>query len=499
MADLPKAPFLLGAAFAVLILIALVSIALLERTQGDRDRLLATVETEAQLDQLLADMRRLESGQRGYILTGDAEFLTPYRETLPRVDEKLTNIEAAIGGIPAQVERLGKLKPLIQAKRNELAESIRLFDAGKPAEAIGLVRGGLGLRIMDNIRDAVYAIKRANADSRAEQYAQSRSQEQWLLGTNIAAVGLIVLLGGVSLMMIHRANLAMRKAQNVLRNANSELEAAVAARTAELTAANEEIQKFAYIVSHDLRSPLVNIMGFTSELETLKGAIFHAGNGAGPNGANGALAHPGGPGAQPTKAALEEDFTEAIGFIKASITKMDRLINAVLTISREGNRSLKPERVDMNDLFQTIRSAIAHQAQEAEADIALEPLPSIVSDRLALEQIFSNLVDNALKYLRDDEKGRIRVTSAAHGGKVTFEVKDNGRGIAPRDQGRIFELFRRAGTQDKPGEGMGLAHVRALVRRLGGSISVHSTPGEGSVFSVTLPRTLPNQSKRIGA
>ncbi len=192
-------------------------------------------------------------------------------------------------------------------------------------------------------------------------------------------------------------------------------------------------------------------------------------------------------------------MTEAIGFIKASITKMDRLINAVLTISREGNRSLKAERIDMNDLFQTIRAAIAHQAQEADAKIELEDLPNLVSDRLAMEQIFSNLVDNALKYLRTDEKGQIHVSSAVNGSKVTIEVKDNGRGIAPRDQGRIFELFRRAGTQDKPGEGMGLAHVRALVRRLGGSISVQSTPGQGSVFSVTLPRTLPNQSKRIGA
>ena len=108
-------------------------------------------------------------------------------------------------------------------------------------------------------------------------------------------------------------------------------------------------------------------------------------------------------------------------------------------------------------------------------------------------------MDNALKYLRKDVQGRIGIKATHQGDKVIVEISDNGRGIERRDQGRIFELFRRSGVQDRPGEGMGLAHVRALVRRLGGSIAVESTPGEGSVFRVSLPRTLLREARRMSA
>ncbi len=392
-----------------------------------------------------------------------------------------------------------RLRPLVRGKLDEMSESLRLYDAGQRDEAVALVRSGLGLRYMDSIREIVQQIGKETSQQRELQHDLARSQERWLLGVNMVSVTLILILAVVSLLVFRRANVTMRRAQEVLKESNAELEANVAARTAELTAANEEIQKFAYIVSHDLRSPLVNIMGFTSELEALKGDLFEGLKPAAHGSVNGsdddqALMN----GAAPT-ARLEEDFDEALSFIKASITKMDRLINAVLTISREGNRTLQPEPIDMNEMFDSITSAVAHQAQEADAEIKVAAMPTIVSDRLAIEQVFSNLVDNALKYLRKDVQGQINVEAKNQGNKVIVEISDNGRGIERRDQTRIFELFRRAGVQDRPGEGMGLAHVRALVRRLGGSITVDSTPGEGSVFRVALPRTLLGEGKRISA
>jgi signal transduction histidine kinase len=193
---------------------------------------------------------------------------------------------------------------------------------------------------------------------------------------------------------------------------------------------------------------------------------------------------------------LEKDFDEALGFIKASITKMDRLIHSILTISREGTRTLQAEKIDLNEMFDTILSAAAHQVQEAEAEVNVASMPTIVSDRLAVEQVFSNLIDNALKYLRNDEKGRIDVNFARRNDRVVIEIEDNGRGIAEKDKGRVFELFRRAGVQDRPGNGMGLAHTRALVRRLGGSITLDSALGKGSTFRVSLPQSLPDQRTR---
>lgn len=183
---------------------------------------------------------------------------------------------------------------------------------------------------------------------------------------------------------------------------------------------------------------------------------------------------------------------EAVGFIRTSTNKMDRLINAILKLSREGRRALNAERVDLGRLLTAIRDSVQHQLGQAEATLKIASgLPTIVSDRLALEQIFGNLLDNAVKYLAKDRPGVIEIRGATARGRVEIEVADNGRGIPAADHERIFELFRRSGAQDRPGEGIGLAHVRALVRRLGGDITVQSDPGSGSRFIVALPQRIP--------
>jgi signal transduction histidine kinase len=188
---------------------------------------------------------------------------------------------------------------------------------------------------------------------------------------------------------------------------------------------------------------------------------------------------------------LSTDFAEALEFIKSSIAKMDRLISAILNLTREGRREFQPVEIDTRELIEGIISTVAHQASEANAQIRIEPLPDIVSDRLALEQIFSNLIDNALKYLKPGVPGDILIRGRTKLGFAIYEVIDNGRGINPTDQQRIFDLFRRAGAQDRPGQGIGLAHVRTLVRRLGGTISVASELHRGSTFTITLPTKWP--------
>ncbi len=274
----------------------------------------------------------------------------------------------------------------------------------------------------------------------------------------------------------------MSTANAELAGVNDRLEASVAERTADLTAANEEIQRFAYIVSHDLRSPLVNIMGFTSELETATAALtrFVENATAGMDDRESAE----------VRASVTEDLPEAIRFIKSSTAKMDRLIAAILRLSREGRRVLRPEPVALGALAAGIVESLAHQLVEHDAEIEIGALPDLVTDRLAIEQVLSNLIENAVKYLKPGRPGRIIVRGRSLGRFALLDVADNGRGIATRDLERIFDLFRRAGDQTVPGEGIGLAHVRALVRRLGGKVDCESVPDVGSTFRIRLPLVL---------
>jgi hypothetical protein len=314
--------------------------------------------------------------------------------------------------------------------------------------------------------------------------------------------GLVLVLAGISIFLVRRSATARDQAEARLRDNYLNLESTVQERTADLREANEEIQRFAYIVSHDLRSPLVNIMGFTSELEELRHDIFRriatlsrdATAQTVPETANDVE-----PRLDAADQQLSQDFTEALGFIKSSIGKMDRLISAILNLTREGRREFRPVLIDTRELIEGIVATVAHQAAEAEAQIRLEPLPQIVSDRLALEQIFSNLIDNALKYLKPGVPGDIAIRGREKLGFAIFEVADNGRGIDPKDHQRIFDLFRRAGTQDRPGQGIGLAHVRALVRRLGGTMSVASALGDGSTFTITLPAKWSTTNRELSA
>jgi signal transduction histidine kinase len=168
---------------------------------------------------------------------------------------------------------------------------------------------------------------------------------------------------------------------------------------------------------------------------------------------------------------------------------MDGLINAVLVLSRLGHRELKPEPLDMNEIAKSILSSLAHQIEQRKTVVTIGELPTIAADKLAMEQIMGNLLDNALKYLDPGRDGQIAVTAEQNGEEIVFHISDNGRGIAQDDMHKVFEIFRRAGKQDVPGEGMGLAYVKTLVRKQGGRIWCESELGKGTTFSFTVPHT----------
>ena len=480
-------PILLGVGFALLVVISAATVYLVDRAATDTQKLTQTLSVEDKLSNVLLAVRRAESSQRGYLFTDNSNYLKEFYAGEPEARQIVEELRALTRDNPARQATLDRVTKELDAKFQEMSETVTLNQRGEADAARRLVLSDAGRAITEHLRKTVDAAIIDEARLATERGAQSRQTSRMLLYATLASAALIVLIGAMSVLLVQRSARQRETAQKELETTNANLERIVEYRTADLTEANEEIQRFAYIVSHDLRSPLVNIMGFTSELEALRKDIFEqvAKLAADLAALNAQAAEASNAGALEQ---LGSDFDEAIRFIKTSIGNMDRLINAVLRLSREGRRDFQPEPVDMNALLTAIADTVTHRAVELGASIEVGALPGIETDRLAVEQIFANLVDNALKYGREGEPLQIQIAGRANASHATYEVHDNGRGIDPADHARVFELFRRSGPQDRPGEGIGLAHVRALVRRLGGTMALRSALGQGSTFTVTLPR-----------
>ncbi|MDP3258399.1 CHASE3 domain-containing protein, partial [Bosea sp. (in: a-proteobacteria)] len=432
---------------------------------------------------LLSLVQDAETGQRGFLLTRDESYLAPYANAVARYQERFRRLDQAVSDEPDMLPYVARLRAAIDAKLAELGESVQAAQSGDFARALAMVGEGRGKTLMDEAR-AGFASLLERSETRlleaisAQETAASRLR--W-----VTIVGAIVILGlaAAAAWTILSYTNEIVGARRELEGLNAGLEERVRERTDALVKANQEIQRFAYIVTHDLRAPLVNIMGFTSELEeTLKPieAYLDA-----PDDKAAALK-------AEAETALKTEAPEALEFIRSSTRKMDGLINAILKISREGSRALKPERVMLDTLLEAAAAAVHHQASETGGGIAIEAkVDRIVSDRFSLDQIIGNLLDNAIKYRAPDRPLQIVArTLSPRPGWVAIEIEDNGRGIAASDHERIFELFRRSGTQNTPGEGIGLAHVRTLVRNLGGDITVRSDFGVGTTFTVLLPADL---------
>lgn len=465
--------------FALLIVAAVAVGVLMQRTDRLSGWVMHTYEVAGALSELQLYVERTEIGRRSFLIRPNDFNRDIFDRNLDNFDGSVETLRSLLSDNPDQRELLDKVVALwavhVEIMRSSMAEREAMGPDGSPAEIFNETDIEEVRELRRVVQQMIETERALLADRSLEQNESARHAYAVLIATGI----LLAALGVFTIVTTRRNLLVLEETGDRLRVLNEDLEAAVAERTLELSQANEEIQRFAYIVSHDLRSPLVNVMGFTSELDATISVLremVHKVAEQAPDLLD-----------EDVSLAVDEELPEAIGFIRSSTEKMDRLISAILRLSREGRRVLTPERLDMNAVVGGIVEAMQHQLTETETEINIDALPAIESDRLAVEQIFSNLIENSVKYRDPRRPGRITVTGSKRLGRLVYEVADNGRGIAPKDHQRIFDLFRRSGSQDQPGEGIGLAHVRALAYRLGGVVECESTLGEGATFRVSLP------------
>lgn len=245
----------------------------------------------------------------------------------------------------------------------------------------------------------------------------------------------------------------------------------------ELEAKNQELESLLYAASHDMRSPLLNIQGFAEELEAACTTITDG------------LAVPETCALLQTQApALNERIRTALQFIRSSGEKMNALIAGMLRTSRTGRAALRLETLDMNALLDQVVSALSYQIQQASAHLEIDALPPCRGDADQMNQVFTNLLDNALKYKDPSRPLHVRVTGVRQEDHVIYCVEDNGGGIPPEHQPHVWELFHRLDPRGvTAGEGVGLTLVQRIVERHNGRVWLESEAGKGSRFFVAVP------------
>ena len=484
---------LLAAGAVVLLTIVSAAFIYSSRSQSRADEALKAARVDRLVLEVITDLVDAETAQRGFIITNTESYLRPYEVALVEFDKDADELRLRVGeldeGRVIPAEKVEELLALGRRKMELVKRNLDDVRAGRLDETRGVIASDLGKSIMDAVRDQGAAIRRMAAERRIASAAAMREAAGTLTTLISLGVAMIMVLTLGAFLFVRRHMRELEEARRDLVEINEDLEARVRERTEGVMRANDELQRYAYIVSHDLRAPLVNIMGFTSELDASAAAIRDHLERSGADRADPAL--------RDVFLAIDEDIPEALGFIRSSMTRMDGLINEILKLSRAGRRILEPTALDTQALVQDCIASIRQRFDEAGAEVSIEGrLPTIVSDRAALEQIFANLLDNAAKYLVADRPGRIVVRGRIERARAIFEVEDNGRGIAPADHERIFELFRRAGVQDRPGDGIGLAHTRAMVRRLGGNVTVKSDGETGTIFQVVVAKDLALRMER---
>lgn len=445
-------------------------------------------------------VRRLVVAGRDPVLTSS------FNDALSRSADEFQKLEHLVG---ANAPQLAKVEAAAaNAKRLEkwLTEVNGLAATDRRDEATVRIKGLAGENLLVVVRKKLddFQKEEERLDG-LRQHALSGSwrEQNWVIGIGL---GLSVALALAVAMLfardivgrlgqltenVHRLGDKKELTQPLTgRDEIARLDAVFRAMARALREREQENEMFIYSVSHDLRSPLVNLQGFSEELslscQDMRAAL------AGVEEAGGRRA----------LAIVEKDVPEALYFIKTAVARLSAIIDALLRLSRVGRVEYRNQPVNVAEIVKRVVEALDNTIEGRKAIVSAGTLPPALGDPTAVEQIFGNLIANALHYLDPARSGRVEIGALPPGqegtpaGLQTYFVKDNGLGIPEAYQQRVFLAFQRLHADVVQGEGVGLALVYRMVGRLGGKIWLESTAGVGSTFFVALPPTPALEEKR---
>jgi len=405
---------------------------------------------------LLSDLTDAETGERGYALTGDDSFLTPFLAVRGQTRGRLERLRT-LTSISAGKQHLEALAPLIESKLAQLAEVIELRRGHDMAAATKLIAGGQGKRTMEAIRGEMDSFLRVEQEALAEREAYMKSKMGQMFAIIITASLLTLLLALLFAYLIHRESQHRVRAQVHLETLH--LLAVQDELNRRLQSASLAKSEFLSSMSHELRTPLNAILGFAQLLEM---------------------------------GATSINQQRSISQILKAGWHLLVLINEILDLSKieSGKFSLSPEPLSLAEVMLECQAMMEMQAQKRGIHMAFPRFDApiyVKADRTRLKQVLINLLSNAIKYNKVD--GKVIVDCAADpAGRVRFSVADTGAGLTPDNLDHLFQPFNRLGQegQAEEGTGIGLVVCKRLTELMGGTIGVQSTVGKGSVFWIEL-------------
>ncbi len=469
---------LLIAFFSTLVVLAGTSVFLLltvNRWQRVEERVAHTFQVMNGLNAVVNTTVAAESGQRAFQITEQQDFLKPYEMARQRLNKGLGTLDSLVDDNPQQQQRADRLRKQIIDELVWL-DSLVISQRDRTSDdARYMTMTGHGFTLMDRIQSTAGDMLQAEDSLLARRSEDADRQARTVVVlfaiSTLLAAGLVL-----GLYRIVRRDQETREiASRALKMNNERLEARVAERTAEIASANDalvrsnhelrrsnrELQEFAYVASHDLQEPLRKIRTFADLLrEEYSGQI-------------------------------DEQGQHYLTRMQQSAGRMSRLISDLLTFSRVATKARAFEPMVLDEVLREVLEDLDVAIREAGAQVTVEPMPRLEGDAPQMRQLFQNLIGNALKFRRPGEPPvvTVRAVPGPDEAHVTLQVQDNGIGFDEKYRDRIFVPFQRLHTRGEyDGTGIGLAVVRRIVERHGGSVAATSRENVGTTFSVTLPR-----------